>query len=155
MKPRFALLALTLAAGCAPATQAPAAVAVTGAWCRAAPVGALTGGCYLTLTATADDRLVSVATPAARRAEIHSMDMTGGVMRMRQVKDGLALPAGKAVSLKPGAEHVMIIGPKQTLAAGGTVPLTLTFKKAPPQKISAPVRDAPASAAAPHHHEGH
>lgn len=153
MKPLFAVFALTLAAGCAPATQAPAAVAVTGAWCRAAPVGALAGGCYFTLTSSADDRLVSVATPAAKRAEIHSMDMTGGVMRMRQLKDGLALPAGKAVALKPGAEHLMIIGPKQPLAAGGNVPLTLTFKTAPPQKINAPIRDA--AAPAPHHHEGH
>ncbi|UTP38459.1 copper chaperone PCu(A)C [Phenylobacterium sp. LH3H17] len=153
MKPLFAVFALTLAAGCAPATQAPAAVAVTGAWCRAAPVGALAGGCYLTLTASADDRLVSVATPAAKRAEIHSMDMTGGVMRMRQLKDGLALPAGKAVTLKPGAEHLMIIGPKQVLAAGGAVPLTLTFKKAPPQTISAPIRDA--AAPAMQHHGGH
>jgi len=153
MKPLFAVFALTLAAGCAPAVQASAAVAVTGAWCRATPVGALTGGCYLTLTADADDRLVAVATPAAKRAEIHSMDMTGGVMRMRQLKDGLALPAGRAVTLKPGAEHLMIIGPKQTLAAGGTVPLTLTFKTAPPKKISAPIRDA--AAPATHHHEGH
>ena len=150
MKPLFALLPLVLAAACAPAPQAPATVVVTDAWCRAAPVGALAGGCYLILTASADDRLVSVATPAAERAEIHSMDMTGGVMRMRQLKDGLALPAGKAVALKPGAEHVMIIGPKQTLAAGGAVPLTLTFKKAPPQKISAPIRDAAAPATPEH-----
>lgn len=153
MKPSSILFALSLAAGCAPATQAPAAVAVTGAWCRAAPVGAQTGGCYLTLTASADDRLVSVATPAAKRAEIHSMDMTGGVMRMRQLKDGLALPAGKAITLKPGAEHLMIIGPRQTLAAGGSVPLTLTFRKAPPQTVNAPVRNAAAPAA--QHHGGH
>lgn len=153
MKPSFALFALSLAAGCAPATQAPAAVAVTGAWCRAAPVGAPTGGCYLTLTASADDRLVSVATPAAKRAEIHSMDMTGGVMRMRELKDGLALPAGKAITLKPAAEHLMIIGPKQTLAAGGSVPLNLTFSKAPPQTVNAPVRNA--AAPAPQHHGGH
>ncbi|WP_309643060.1 copper chaperone PCu(A)C [Phenylobacterium sp.] len=149
MKSYFALFALTLAAACAPATETPAAVAVSGAWCRAAPVGALSGGCYLTLTASVDDQLVSVGTPAAKRGEIHTMSMTGGIMRMRQLKDGLTLPAGKAVVLKPGAEHLMIIGPNQPLAAGGTVPLTLTFKKAPAQTIQAPIRDA--AAAAPHH----
>jgi len=149
MKSQFALFALTLAAGCAPAAEAPAAVAVTGAWCRAAPVGALSGGCYLTLTASVDDHLLSVATPAAKRAEIHTMSMTGGIMRMRQLKEGLALPAAKAVALKPGAEHLMIIAPNQLLVAGGIVPLTLTFKKAPPQTIKAPIRDA--AAAAPHH----
>ncbi len=153
MKPPFALFALCLAAGSVSATQATAAVAVTGAWCRAAPVGAPTGGCYLTLTSDSDDRLVSVATPAARRAEIHTMNMTGGVMRMRQVKDGLALPAGKAVALKPGGEHLMIIGPKTPLAAGGTLPLTLTFRKAPPQTLRVKIRDAAASAT--HHHGGH
>ncbi len=134
--PILAVVALAGAAQAAP----PAKVTVEGAWCRAAPKGAPAGGCYLTLTAPAADRLVSVETPAAARAEIHTMSMDGGVMRMRKLADGLALPAGQAVALKPGAEHLMVIGPKIDLAAGATVPLTLRFKSAPPVTVNAPVK---------------
>lgn len=127
-----------------PVLAAAPAVKATDVWCRAAPPGAPAGGCYLTLTAPADDRLIAVQTPAADHGEIHTMDMTGGVMRMRQLPDGIALPAGQPVELKPGARHLMIIKPKATLAAGGVVPLTLRFSKAPPLTLNAPVRAAPA-----------
>lgn len=145
MKALFALIPLALVAACERAPKPDPTVTVADAWCRAAPAGALTGGCYVTLTANADDRLVAVETTAADRAEIHSMDMTDGVMRMRKL-EGFDLPAGKAVMLSPGAEHLMIIAPKATLAAGGVVPLTFKFGKAPAQSIEAPIR-APNSAA--------
>ena len=57
-----AALALTAAA---PAPK----VVVADAWCRPAPTGALAGGCYVTLTASVDDRLVAVETTAADRGE--------------------------------------------------------------------------------------
>lgn len=143
MKPVLALLPLALLAACSPKPQVPQTVSITQAWCRPTPTGALAAACYVTLTASADDRLVGVATALADHGEIHTMDMTGGVMRMRKLDDGLALPAGTPVVLKPGAEHLMLIGPKQPLAVGGGVPLTLTFAKAPAQAVQAPVR-APA-----------
>jgi copper(I)-binding protein len=142
------ILALSgLAAGlaAAPAPQ-PAAVAAADAWCRATPPAALSAGCYVTLTAKADDRLVGVDTAAADRGEMHTMDMAGGVMRMRPLADGLALPAGKPVALKPGSFHIMVIGPKRQLKAGEAVSLTLRFAKAPPLRLKVPVRDAVAAA---------
>lgn len=139
---RFTALALACAA--LPAAAGPAVVKAGDAWCRAAPAGAPSGGCYLTLTAPSDDRLVGVETAAADHAEIHTMSMDGGIMRMRPLKDGIALPAGKPVALKPGAEHLMIIGPKRTLAAGGQLAMTLRFAKAPPLTLNVPIRTPPA-----------
>ena len=118
-------------------------VKIEDAWCRAAPTGALAGACFVTLTANGDDRLVRVETTAADHAEIHTMTMDGGIMRMRELRDGLALPKGKAVMLKPGGEHIMIIAPKAPMAAGGSIPLTLVFDKAPAQSLTAPVKAAP------------
>jgi copper(I)-binding protein len=139
----LALLAAVLAAGAAQAAErSQPKVQARDAWCRAAPAGAPTGGCYVTLVAPSDDRLVGVATPAAQRVEVHTMDMTGGVMRMRPSSDGTPLPAGQLVELKPGARHLMVIGPKATLAAGGVVPLTLRFAKAQPLTVNAPIRAA-------------
>ena len=141
MKALLALIPLALVAACDRTPQTAPTVTVADAWCRAAPAGAPTGGCYVTLTASGDDKLVAVETTAAERAEIHSMDMTDGVMRMRKLDD-LALPAGKAVMLSPGAEHLMIIAPKATLAEGGVVPLTFKFAKGPVQSVEAPIRAA-------------
>lgn len=140
MKPVLALLPISLLLACSPKSETPASVTITDAWCRPTPAGALAGACYLTLTASADDRLTAVETPLADRGEIHTMDMAGGVMRMRKLDDGLALPKSTPVLLKPGAEHLMLIAPKQQLAEGGSVPLTLKFAKAPTQAINAPVR---------------
>lgn len=140
-----AALALTAAA------PAPKVVAAD-AWCRPAPTGALAGGCYVTLTASVDDRLVAVETTAADRGEIHTMSMDGGVMRMRKLTDGLALPAGKAIALKPGADHIMVIAPKIALKEGAQVPLTFRFQKAKPVKVTAVVKTPPMPAMSGMHH---
>jgi len=56
--------------------------------------------------------------------------MDGGVMRMRKLAGGLALPAGETVTLAPGGYHVMFIGLKAPFRAGDSVPVTLDFQKA-------------------------
>ena len=146
------LLAVSAAALAMTAAAPAPKVVAADAWCRPAPTGALAGGCYVTLTASVDDRLVAVETTAADRGEIHTMSMDGGVMRMRKLTDGLALPAGKAVSLKPGADHIMVIAPKIALKEGAPVPLTLKFQKAKPVKVTAVVKTPPMPALSGMHH---
>jgi copper(I)-binding protein len=121
----------------------PAQVSATDAWCRPTAEGAGAAGCYVTLTATADDRLTGAASPAGERVEIHTMSMDGGVMRMRELPDGLALPAGQAVALKPGAEHLMLMAPTAALNEGETVEITLSFQSAPAQTVTAQIKSAP------------
>ena len=145
---KLALLPILALAACSPKAEAPAqaTVAVTDAWCRPAVAGALSGACYLTLTAASDDRLTTVESPAAGHVEIHTMDMPGGVMRMRQLADGVELTKGEAAELKPGGRHLMLIGPKGEPALGGKVPLTLRFEKAPAVTLDAEVKAPPAPA---------
>lgn len=142
-----ALLAL---AACSPSGSGsgPApTVQVTGAICRPTPVGRQMTGCYLTLTAAADDRLTAVESPAANLVQIHESRMEGGMMMMRELRDGLALPAGQAVALEPGGNHLMLLGVKEPLAAGDTVALTLTFATSAPVEVTATVGQ-PAAAGA-------
>jgi copper(I)-binding protein len=56
------------------------------------------------------------------------MKMDGSIMRMRQLP-GIDLPAGGAVALQPGGNHIMLIGLKAPLKEGDKFPLTLTFAK--------------------------
>ena len=121
------------------------AIKVENAWVRAAPVGATAGAAYMTLTNTgaAADRLVSGASTQATRVEVHEMSMDGGVMRMRPVDGGLAIPAGGTVALKAGGYHIMLIGLKGPLSAGGKLALTLNFEKAGAMRLTLPVQAAP------------
>jgi copper(I)-binding protein len=125
-----------------------ASVKVTDAWARATPGGAQTGAVYMTVETAGDDRLVAVSTPAAKEAQLHQMTMDNGVMKMRQV-EGVDLPAGKAVTLKPGGYHIMLLGLVEPLREGQTFPLTLGFAKAGPQSITAAVRNLGATSPAP------
>ncbi|WP_345301942.1 copper chaperone PCu(A)C [Lysobacter hankyongensis] len=81
-------------------------------------------------TGDADDRLVAIRSDAADRVEIHEVRHENGMARMRPLKDGLPLPAGETVVLKPGDYHLMFITPRDGFVARGTVDATLVFETA-------------------------
>ena len=114
-------------------------VQVADALCRPTPNGRQSTGCYLTLTAPTADRLTAVSSPVAGRVEIHESRVESNMMMMRQLEDGLPLPAGQAVELKPGGNHIMLMAVTEPLKAGDTVALTLTFASAPPLEVTAAV----------------
>jgi copper(I)-binding protein len=151
MKIKLALAAAALSlAACnpsepakAPAAETPtatAAVTATDAWCRPSPNGAKAGGCYVTLTAETDDRLTGGSTPRAASLQVHEMKTENGMMKMAELTAGLPLPAGQAVALAPGGNHLMLIGLTAPLVAGDTVPLTFQFASAPAITVQAQVR---------------
>lgn len=113
----------------------PALVEVSDAVCRPAAPGRDVTGCYATLSASRDDRLVSITSPVARELQIHEMKTEGGMMRMAERPDGLPLPAGETVRLAPGGDHIMLFGATGPLTEGGEVQATLTFEAAPPQTV--------------------
>jgi copper(I)-binding protein len=135
-----ALLGSTIVlAACNQAPEAPAAtetaasiIAITEPWSRETAEGQNAGGAFMTIanTGSAADRLTGGSSPVAGRVEIHTMTRENDVMRMRQLEDGLELPAGGEVTLKPGSFHVMLMDLKQPLKVGEKVPLTLNFKGA-------------------------
>ncbi|MBE0474083.1 copper chaperone PCu(A)C [Rhodoferax sp.] len=130
MKFKSLTIAVALAAITLGALAEDAAVKVQNAWARATVKGQMATGAFMTLTAKEATTLVGVASTAAGVAQVHEMKMDNGVMKMAEVKGGLVLPAGKAVELKPGGYHLMLMDLKAPLAKDGTVPVTLTFKDA-------------------------
>ena len=132
-------------------------VSVQTPWLRATPGGAKVAGGYVTLvnSGSVGDRLVGASIPQAGRAEIHSMSMEGGVMKMAPVEGGLAVEPGKTVELKPGGLHLMFLDLKDGLKAGDTVAGSLTFEKAGtvPVTFSVAPIGAQGPAAAGGHHE--
>lgn len=122
-------LSLIAAAVLPSAASAADAIRVIDPWARATLPGQKVGGVYMEIVSPSDARLTGVSSPVAAAAEVHSMTMDGGTMRMRAV-DALDLHAGKPVKLAPGGYHVMLFDLKKPLAAGEKVPLTLVIEEA-------------------------
>ena len=115
-----------------------------------ASVGNAPGVAYFTVHGgDAADRLLSVSSPRAGHAAMHTMIMQGEVMRMREV-DAIDVPAGGTVALRPGGLHVMLEQLTSPLRPGETVPLTLSFEHAGQKQVAVPV--GPAGATGPGSH---
>ena len=131
MKIHTALPAAAQATLCLLAALAGPAMAqtsVNNAWVRGTVPQQKATGAFMQLTSVRGGRLISVASSAAGMVEIHAMSMQGSTMQMRALDQGLELPAGQAVLLKPGGNHVMLMDLKRPLKAGDSVPLTLVIE---------------------------
>jgi periplasmic copper chaperone A len=109
------------------AAAAGAQTTVKDAWARGTVAQQKASGAFMQITSAQGGKLLEVRSPVAGVAEIHEMAMHGDMMRMRAVP-ALELPAGKAVELKPGGYHVMLMDLKQQLKPGDSVPLTLVVE---------------------------
>ena len=140
IRPRALALAAVLLAL---AGSASAQTTVKDAWVRGTVAQQNASGAFMHITSPKGGKLLEVRSPVAGVAEIHEMAMQGDMMRMRAVP-ALELPAGKAVELKPGGFHVMLMDLKQQLKPGDSVPLTLVVEgkdgKRETLQIKAPVR---------------
>lgn len=114
-------------------------IVVEHGWSRAAPAGAKVAGGFVVIRnqGSADDRLVAAETDIAARGEIHEMAIDDkGVMTMRPLADGLVVPAGETVELKPGSLHLMFMGLTAQPEEGGTFAVRLIFEKAGPVDLT-------------------
>src|SRR5262249_613500 len=104
-------LALALLASAAPTALAQEFTAgdivIEKPWPRATPKGAEVSAGYLTIrnTGAAPERLTGGSAEFAK-VEIHEMTSEGGLMRMREVKGGLNIPAHGSVGFAPGGYHL-------------------------------------------------
>ncbi|MES2208339.1 MAG: copper chaperone PCu(A)C [Pseudomonadota bacterium] len=101
-------------------------------WARATGNVAHHGAIYFKVEnkGNVEDVLLSASNPKlAENIELNDHVHEKGVMRMRAVPS-IQLPAHMTTWLKPHGYHVMLMGLKQPLQEGTTIPLTLTFKRA-------------------------
>ncbi|MDY7540013.1 copper chaperone PCu(A)C [Undibacterium sp. 5I1] len=108
-------------------SSAQAQVKIDDAWVRATVPQQKATGAFVRLTSVKPTRLVEVLSPAAGVIEIHKMDMVDNIMKMRKI-DGIDLPAGQNVELKPGGFHIMLLDLKSQVRAGDKIALTFVFE---------------------------
>lgn len=164
MKIRHFALAAALALGAQGAAQAAdfkvGHIEVEDLWVRASAPGQTNGAGYLEIEndAKTPDRLLSVSSPAAERVELHEVVTEKGVAQMREVAQGVPVPADGEVKLRPGGYHVMFLKLKAPFAEGGKIPATLRFEQAGEVQVQfdvKPIAYHPAGDPAPAGHGGH
>ena len=123
-------------------------------WTRAVAASAPTAAGYMTIrnAGAAADRLIGSEAPQASKVEMHEMSLTDGIMRMRPIPGGIAIPPGQEVRLAPGGQHLMLIGPQGGFTQGARVLLTLVFERAGRVDVELAVEAAGARGSG---HDGH
>ena len=98
------------------------------------------------------DRLVSASSPVAARVGLHTMNMDGNVMRMREVQ-AIELPARSETKMghaQTSGYHLMLEGLKAPLKDGDRFDLTLRFEEAGERTVQIWVQTPRGSAAHQH-----
>ncbi|MBL4906143.1 MAG: copper chaperone PCu(A)C [Sneathiella sp.] len=128
----FFTISLNISTSIVASSEEHASIIVKEAWARARTGKAKVGGAYMIVhnRGREDDRLISVRSNIAERTEIHTTNMTDGVMKMLRLKEGVDVKAGGTIMLEPGSYHVMLLGLKEPVIEGKKFPVTLVFKKA-------------------------
>jgi copper(I)-binding protein len=105
-------------------------------WARATPKGAEVGSGYVTIQnkGATPDRLTG-GTADFANVELHQMKSENGVSQMRELKDGVDIPAHGSVGLSPGGSHLMFTHLTHPLTKGESVKATLNFEHAGPIEV--------------------
>jgi len=123
---------------------------ISGAWARS--TGNTVGAVYFVIENSGEgDRLVSAASDLTPMVQVHEVVTEGLTQRMQELKDGLAIPAGQTVELKPGGYHIMLMDLAEPLAEGDEISIRLDFERAGVVELKVPVRAA--SATGDHNHD--
>jgi copper(I)-binding protein len=107
------------------------------AWSRVTSAKLDVGGVFVNISNNSkkDDVLISATTSRVKKVEIHETINDHGVMRMRELKDGIKIPKGATVELKPGTLHIMLLGINEPLKLNDEFDLTLSFKNGKSKKV--------------------
>lgn len=106
-------------------------ITVSDVWSRQSPMFTDAAAGFMVIkNGGGDDTLVNATADITPTVQIHEMKMQDDVMKMAEMKDGLPIPAGATVELKPGSYHIMFVGLKTLPKEGEMFKGTLTFAKA-------------------------
>ena len=132
-------------------------IVIDNAWTRATPGGATIGVGYLTIknNGKSSDRLTGGTFDGAAKVEIHEMKMADGMMKMRELPNGLTVKPGETVKFEPQSYHLMFRGLTKPIVQGSDVKGTLTFEKAGSIAVNYEAGSVGAAHSPEHEHSGH
>jgi hypothetical protein len=144
--PRPIVLAslIALAAACGKSDTAAVAVRpldVHGAWARPADSG-LVSAAYLVIVNrdTAPVTFIGASSALAESVSLHETMEMAGMVHMMPLDSAQVIAANDSLVLAEGGKHLMLTGLRRKVAAGDSVPLTLSFAGNTVLVVSAAVR---------------
>lgn len=107
-------------------------IAISHGWARTAAAESLEAGGFMTIAnrESRPDRLLAARSPIATAIQIQGIKVVGTETRMRKFENGLGLPAGATIELRPHGYHLLFQGLRAPMVPGQNVPVTLTFEGA-------------------------
>ena len=100
-------------------------------WVAPPPPGAPNVAGYLSVTNDGEraDRLLGATAAFTDTVQVHESRIEDDVVSMRELRDGVPIPAGKTVVFEPTGRHLMFVAP-EPLLEGDVRPVTLRFERA-------------------------
>src|SRR5918999_3170975 len=101
-------------------------------WVRATPPGGTVTAGYGKITNTGPDadRLIGASLNGAVRSEIHSTSVRADIVKQGPLRNGIPIPAGQTLELKPGNLHITFTGLSSPLEPDMYIDGSLMFHKA-------------------------
>jgi len=127
MKRLLIACSVLVSAACSRGAAGPS-LEVRAAWARAADSATVTAA-YLVVVnhEQAPVSLLSASSPLAESVTLHETMQMSGMVHMMALDSAQVIAAGDSLVLAEGGKHLMVTGLKRALAAGDTIPLSLTF----------------------------
>nr|WP_055504209.1 copper chaperone PCu(A)C [Nonomuraea pusilla] len=126
-----------------PAATAAAAgrLSITDPWVKTTKEGMTAAFGTLVNDGDADVTVTAGASPLSPKVELHEVVESGGKMVMRPKAGGFVVPAHGRLELKPGGDHIMLMGVTEEVKPGARVAFTLTVKDGAPLQFTAVGKD--------------
>ncbi len=106
-------------------------------WTRPTPPGVTMGVGYMSIHngGSTDVTLTGAASAKSDKVTLHESVTNNGVVSMQFQEDGIRIPAGETVMLKPHGYHLMLEGLDRGIQRNAAVPVTLSFDGAEAMNI--------------------
>ncbi|MEU8394051.1 copper chaperone PCu(A)C [Nonomuraea sp. NPDC048892] len=133
--------ATTSAQATAPATAPAAGLSITDPWVKTTKEGMTAAFGTLVNSGAAPVTIVSGASPLSPKIELHEVVESGGKMVMQPKEGGFVVPAGGTHELKPGGDHIMLMGVTEEVRPGARISFTLQVQGGAPLEFTAVGKD--------------
>ncbi|MEM5475729.1 copper chaperone PCu(A)C [Pacificibacter sp. AS14] len=111
------------------------------AWIPTPPPMAMSHAAYVTLhnTEAVPRVLIGVSSDTYAMSHLHETKEVSGMSTMSMLHQ-IEIPAGETLTMQPGGLHIMLMSPKQPVAEGDSVMLTLSFANGETLTVDAMVK---------------
>jgi periplasmic copper chaperone A len=131
----------TVAAEARPPAGAAAGLSITDPWVKTAEKGMTAAFGTLVNNTDAEVTIVAGASPLSPMIELHEVVDSEGKMIMRPKEGGFVIPPRGTHELRPGGDHIMLMGVAEEVKPGARIPFTLTVKDGQPFEFTAVGKD--------------